>query len=71
MAEPVQETEEVPEVVLFAFTFNTKTSQGTVQGNVSPMVALSILQSLVVNLLSRQIGGNPDETPGAPEEPQT
>lgn len=34
--------------ILFSFTFNTKTNEATVAGNVEPQLALNILQGIVV-----------------------
>jgi len=67
MMEPPQ----LPAVVVFTFTLNTATGEGQCVGNVPPPVALSMLQSLVINILAQQRDGGQDAVTAAPDEPAT
>ena len=40
--------------IIFAFTFNPDTQEAAIAGNVAPLLALQILQSIVINAAQQQ-----------------
>ena len=44
--------------IIFTFTFNPETKEGTFAGNIEPVAALHILQDLVVAEMMRRASNN-------------
>ena len=44
--------------IIFTFTFNPETKEGTFAGNIDPVAALHILQDLVVAEMMRRANNN-------------